>query len=251
MNSLRSLFSVSCALGLALSLGLALGLAGCGPAEIDGIDDIDPMTGLTLSESAATIDMHNLMGDGDIFGGAWVTAAKAQAFLNKRGGLLKSYHDPAFGGRSAADIIVSESRAQGVSPIYMMARIQTESSLISSGTSSHIQQATGCGCPDGGGCGTKYQGFGKQIQCAALLMKNYFADLNAGRPTVSGWKAGVAKRTSDPCTVTPANKATAALYTYTPWVGAYARQCGNKTVGGSSLVATIYQGYKADSTLAP
>ena len=31
-----------------------------------------------------------------------VTAAKAQAFLNKRGGLLKSYHDPAFGGRSAA-----------------------------------------------------------------------------------------------------------------------------------------------------
>lgn len=243
--------SMSMSVFMSLALGLALALTACGPAEVDEGEEIDPVTGLTLSESAATIDMNNLMGDGDIFGGAWVTAAKAQAFLNKRGGLLKSYHDPAFGGRSAADIIVAESRAQGVSPIYMMARIQTESSLISSGTSSHIPQATGCGCPDGGGCGTKYQGFGKQIQCAALLMKNYFADLNAGKTTVSGWKAGLAKRTSDPCTVTPANKATAALYTYTPWVGAYARQCGNKTVGGSSLVATIYQGYKADSTLAP
>ncbi len=242
MNSLRFLSAVSCAVGLTLSL------AACGPVEID---DIDPVTGLTLSESAATIDMNNLMADADIFGGAWVTAAKAQAFLNKRGGLLKSYRDPAFGNRTAADIIVAESRAQGVSPIYMMARIQTESSLISGGSSSNISKATGCGCPDGGGCGTKYQGFGKQIQCAALLMKNYFADLNAGRPTVSGWKAGVAKRTSDACNVTPANKSTAALYTYTPWVGAYARQCGNKTVGGSSLVATIYKSYRADTTLAP
>ena len=242
MNSLRFLSSAFC------SLGLALALSACGPVELD---EIDPVTGLTLSESAATIDMNNLMGDSDIFGGAWVTAAKAQAFLTKRGGLLKSYRDPAFGNRTAADIIVSEARAQGVNPIYMMARIQTESSLISSGSASNIGKATGCGCPDGGGCGTKYQGFGKQIQCAALLMKNYYNDLNAGRPTVSGWKAGVAKRTSDPCTVTPANKSTAALYTYTPWVGAYARQCGNKTVGGSSLVAAIYQSYKADTTLAP
>ena len=52
------------------------------------------------------------------------------------------------------------------------------------------------------------------------------------------------KATSDPCTVTPVNNATAALYTYTPWVGAYAVQCGRATVGGSSLMASIYNRYK-------
>ena len=43
-------------------------------------------------------------------------------------------------------------------------------------------------------------------------------DLDAKGTTIAGWKVGVAKKTSDGYAVTPANKATAALYTYTPWV---------------------------------
>jgi hypothetical protein len=46
--------------------------------------------------------------------------------------------------------------------------------------------------------------------------------------------------------VKPATKATAALYTYTPWVGAYAIQCGRDTVGGSSLVALVFNRYKGE-----
>ena len=61
----------------------------------------------------------------------------------------------------------------------------------------------------------------------------------------------MAKKTSDNCWVTPANNATAALYTYTPWVGAYASQCGTSQWGGSSLVALLYGNFKSSSLFAP
>jgi hypothetical protein len=221
----------------------------CGPAELVETE-IDPFTGEELDAAAASLDIHNLMADADMTGGEWVTAAKVQAFLNKKGGLLKNYRDPAYGNRTAADLIVSNARAQNISPIYMLARIQTESSLISSGSSANIPKATGCGCPDGSGCSAMYRGFGKQVECGAKMVRNYLNDLNTRGTTVSGWRVGVTKSTSDPCSVKPANKATAALYTYTPWVGAYGRQCGRKDVGGSTLLGSIFQTYKGDATLA-
>lgn len=221
--------------------------AACGPAlEGDEPGAIDPETGEYLVSSANQVDMNNLLSDADLMGGAGVTAAQVQRFLDRRGGPLKTYRDPAFPGQSAAQLIVSQSRAQSINPIYMLARIQTESSLISQNNSANLPKATGCGCPDGGGCNQSYRGFGKQIECSARMVRGYLRDLDAGRATVSGWRPGTAKSTSDPCRVTPANKATAALYTYTPWVGAYAAQCGRKSVGGSSLVASIYRSYLGD-----
>jgi hypothetical protein len=224
-------------------------LPACGAPELVGDLFVDPFTGEEIEAAAAKADMNRLLNDNDISGGAGVTVAKVQAFLNKKGGPLKGYRDPAFGNQTAAQIIVEQSRASNINPVYMLARIQTESSLVSGGSTSNIPKATGCGCPDGGGCGAAYRGFGKQVQCAAQKFRGYLRDLDAGRPTVSGWKPGVAKNTLDPCRVVPQNKATAALYTYTPWVGAYAAQCGKKTVGGSSLVAAIYSTYNADPTL--
>ncbi|WNG15146.1 LGFP repeat-containing protein [Cystobacter fuscus] len=84
------------------------------------------------------------------------------------------------------------------------------------------------------------------MECGAAKIRNYLKDLDAGRPTISGWKVGVTKQTLDPCTVTPATKATAALYTYTPWVGAYASQCGRTSVGGSSLVTAVFTRYRSE-----
>jgi hypothetical protein len=235
--------------GWALSLTLAVG---CGPVQLDdgSAGELDPFSGELLYAAAANIDVHTLMSDADMTGGAWVTAAQVQAFLNKKGGLLKTYRDPAFGNRTAADLIVSNARAQNISPIYILARIQTESSLISSGSSSNIPKATGCGCPDGSGCADRYRGFGKQVECAAQKMRGYLSDLTTKGTTIAGWRVNVNKNTLDPCTIKPTNQATAALYTYTPWVGAYGRQCGRRDVGGSSLLAAIYNTYEADATMA-
>jgi MYXO-CTERM domain-containing protein len=188
-------------------------------------------------------DANALVSDDDVRGGSTITVAEVQAFLQAKGSFLAGYTDPAY-QQTAAQLIVERSIASGISPLYTLARIQTESSLIESGSDSYLDAATGCACPDGGGCSGSYAGFGKQVECSSQIMQGYFADLDAGRATVAGWSVGVTRMTSDPCSVTPANKATAALYTYTPWVGAYAAGCGRSDVGGSSLVALELDRYK-------
>ncbi|HYH95440.1 hypothetical protein [Hyalangium sp.] len=221
----------------------ALYAMGCGPTENEPV--VDELTGEVLQEATVKYDMHRLLEDADITGGAWITVAQVQQFLQQKGSYLAGYTDPAW-GKTAATLIVERSRAYNISPLYMLARIQTESSLITSGTSSNLAKATGCGCPDSSGCDVSYAGFGKQVECSAKKIRGYFIDLDAGRPTISGWKVGVTKSSSDPCSVKPVTKATAALYTYTPWVGAYAIQCGRTTVGGSSLVASVFNRFKGE-----
>ncbi|WNG50679.1 hypothetical protein F0U60_46070 [Archangium minus] len=219
-------------------------LVGCGPSENEVV--VDELTGQVLEPVTTEYDMHRLLEDSDITGGQWITTAQVQAFLQQKGSYLATYKDPAWSNKTAAALIVERSKAYTISPLYMLARIQTESSLITSGTSTNLAKATGCGCPDSGGCTISYAGFGNQIECSAKKLRGYLTDLDAGRATISGWKPGVTKSTSDPCSVKPANKATAALYTYTPWVGAYAIQCGRSDIGGSSLVAVKYNQFKSE-----
>ncbi|MFL5357701.1 hypothetical protein [Archangium sp.] len=223
---------------------LSLAVVGCGQTEEEPV--VDELTGQVLEPVTTEYDMNRLLEDADITGGQWITTAQVQAFLQQKGSYLATYKDPAWSNKTAAALIVERSKAYTISPLYMLARIQTESSLITSGTSANLAKATGCGCPDSGGCTVSYAGFGNQIECSAKKMRGYFPDLDAGRATVSGWKPGVAKSTSDPCSVTPATKATAALYTYTPWVGAYAIQCGRTDIGGSSLVAVKFNQFKSE-----
>lgn len=223
---------------------LALLVSGCGGAVLD------ELAGEDEAALATKFDVHRLLEDDDIVGGEDITVAQVQDFLSGYGSYLASYRDPAFGDATAAEIIVDEGRAAGISPLYLLARIQIESSLIQSKSSRNLAQATGCGCPDSGSCSASYAGFGKQVQCAAQKMAKYFADLDTKGHTISGWRTGVAKATLDPCTVTPRNRATAALYTYTPWVGANGRQCGRAGIGGSSLVARVHGLYKHHPALS-
>jgi hypothetical protein len=222
----------------------ALLLAGCG--NTDDAVVVDALTGQVLQEVVTEYDMHRLLEDEDITGGQWMTVTQVQQFLEQKGSYLATYKDPAWSYKTAATLIVERSKAYTISPLYMLARIQTESSLITSGTSANLEKATGCGCPDSSGCNVSYAGFGNQIECSAKKMRGYFNSLDAGQATVSGWKPGVSKSTSDPCSVKPYNKATAALYTYTPWVGAYAVQCGRTDIGGSSLVAVKFNQFKGE-----
>jgi hypothetical protein len=182
------------------------------------------------------VDRNRLIEDSDLEGDQSVTTAQVQALLESQGSALATYAE---GGRTAAQWIVGESSAQHISPVYMIARIETESSLIRSGTLNKLRQATGCACPDGAVCDPNHAGFGLQVECAAELIRGYLDDLDATNSTVTGWGVGRGKTTFDPCWVVPQNRATAALYTYTPWVGAYARDCGTSQWGGSSLVAVL------------
>ncbi|HUS66403.1 MAG TPA: hypothetical protein VMZ28_17825, partial [Kofleriaceae bacterium] len=195
-------------------------------------------------------DIHRLLEDSDILGGPALTAAEVQALLAGYGSYLATYRDPAFANATAASIIVSEGKAAGISPLYLLARIQIESSLIQSKSSRNLAQATGCGCPDGGSCSKSYAGFGMQVRCSAQKMAKYISDLDTRGYTIADWAVGKSRKTLDPCTITPQNRATAALYTYTPWVGANGKQCGRASVGGSSAVSRVLALYKNNPALA-
>lgn len=188
------------------------------------------------------LNRHRLIEDADLEGDQSVTVAQVQALLVDQGSALAGYSE---GGRTAAQWIVQESTAQGISPVYMIARIETESSLIRSGTLHKLNQATGCACPDGSPCDPDLAGFGTQVRCAAELVRGYLDDLDAKNTTITGWGVGIGKSTFDPCWVVPQNRATAALYTYTPWVGKYAAQCGTNQWGGSSLVGVLVRHFKS------
>lgn len=221
-------------------------LSACGSAIDDeaasaGGDDL--MT--YEAELIAPVDQNRILTDAEALGGQNITSAQVQAFLEMNGSFLAGYKDPAWSNKSAATLIVERGQASGVHPLYLLTRIQIESGLIQSGTSHNLDQATGCGCPDSGGCSRSYVGFGNQVDCAAKKLKGYLATLDATGQTLTGWKVGVTKSSSDPCHVTPANRVTAALYTYTPWVGAYGKQgCGRNDVGGSTLVGVVYDRYQ-------
>jgi hypothetical protein len=221
----------------------AFGAAACGPVE-----DGDEVTGIDSQELGREIPIDRLLDDANVEGDQHVTTAQVQTFLANQGSALSQY---SAGGRTAAQWIVDEARAELISPVYILARMETESGIIRSGSLSKLSKATGCGCPDGAQCDPAYANFGLQVRCAAQKMRGYLKSLATNGQTVSGWRVGVSKQTSDPCWVKPANRVTAALYTYTPWVGAYGIGCGTSKWGGSSLVAGIYKGFRGSFDLAP
>ncbi|MCS6910677.1 MAG: PA14 domain-containing protein [Anaerolineales bacterium] len=74
----------------------------------------------------------------------------------------------------------------------------------------------------------------QQITCAAERLRAYHDQLTNTGSTVSGWQVGVPKTTQDGVTVTPATKAVAGQFAYTPYAGV--RWGGNQpSVGGVFL----------------
>jgi len=60
----------------------------------------------------------------------------------------------------------------------------------------------------------------EQLTCTAERLRAYDTQLRTTGATVSGWQVGVPKRTLDGVVVTPANRAVAGQFTYTPYAGA-------------------------------
>lgn len=110
-----------------------------------------------------------------------------------------------------------------VSPKFLLVLLQKEMSLIEDSTpkQSQLDWATGYGCPDGSSCNPRWQGFGKQVNSAALQFKDYLDN-----PHLYTYKIGGNYTFTNPYSttaqgdvlVTPASQATAALYNYTPHV---------------------------------
>lgn len=131
---------------------------------------------------------------------------------------LRSYSE---GGRTAAQIIYDAAQTYNINPQVIIVTLQKENGLITDTWPYHWQYRTamGMGCPDGAPCDSQYYGFANQVNQGVRHLKNFY-DQNPN------WyiphRAGVNNVKFHPNTGCGTsqlniNKATSALYSYTPY----------------------------------
>lgn len=234
---------------LGLAFFAASGFAACSavPEESEEFIDENPMED---DYALGDFDRHTIITDGEMLDTNALTAAKVDAFLKKpyphlsnEGSCLSRM---TFGGKSAGTVIVETSKKYGLNPLFILTHLQKESSLIGNKSATcsttKLNKAFGCGCPDYQACDPAYSGFVKQLDCAGKLTRSYLDDLKTKGATIANWKVGVGKKTLDQYVIKPSGQAAAALYTYTPWVGDKSYD-GNAPPFGNYLFWKVWRGY--------
>ncbi|HSO00360.1 MAG TPA: S-layer homology domain-containing protein, partial [Candidatus Nanopelagicales bacterium] len=240
-SALRFLSVVSClAAGAVVSVGCA---------AVDPEEEIDENP-LMDDDALGVWDRNTVMTDEEMLDVSAFTAAEVDAFLARP---YPKYHNNGsclsrmtFGGKSTGTVIVDAAKKYGLNPMFLLTHLQKESSLIGNTAStcsqSRLDKAFGCGCPDYAECSPAYKGFTNQTDCAAKLTRSYLDDLATKGYTIASWRVGTGKKTLDNYTITPAARAAAVLYTYTPWVGDK-DSGGNKAPFGNYLFWKVWGGY--------
>ena len=200
--------------------------------------------------SGSQFDPGNIISDAEFYNGGGMSEAQVQAFLNAQIGTcssssclnvgrysLNSHGADAMcnaltGGSSltAAQIITRVGAACGINPKVIIVTLQKEQALVNGGTARNpsagvLARAMGYACPDSanGGCDPAYSGVGNQVYWASWQWKRYGNP--AGTSNYFTWFAPGGNRNvqynpNAACgtkSVAIKNKATAALYYYTPY----------------------------------
>ena len=219
--------------GGALVLGIVAACAA--PVTSDG------SKGSSSAVTQRAFDRNTVLDDKSMRDPTAMTVGEVQKFLDKTPWGTKSalalYKE---NGKSAAQIMVDTATVHGINPIEMLVRVQMEQGLISKTTAATttIALAFGCGCPSSPVCSDAYRGFANQAECAAGTLRRSMDRALTSQGTVSGWARSKSKDTEDGITILPTNAVTAALYTYTPYVGEAGG--GQTGVGGVSLHAQVW-----------
>ncbi len=205
-------------------------------------------SGLIIAGSraqAADFNPNLIITDQEIMDSAAMNLGEIQSFLEDRGSFLATYRTTDYYGvvRSAAEIIynaavnsydcsgvdinnpqdIEEAKIKcvkvSINPRFLIVLLQKEQSLIDSKSprQSQLDWAVGYGCPDNAACGERWRGFGKQVNAAALQFYDYMVNPRYYKYQV-GQTYTITNTGRDPMMVAPANRATAALYNYTPHV---------------------------------
>jgi Dickkopf N-terminal cysteine-rich region len=206
--------------------GLAAACSGADNSQTPFYSSIDDEFTRRAQSFLCTEGQDNILSDKAFTDSKTITAQQVQNFLSKTPygkSCLAGYNEGTGANKqTAAQMIVSSAQKAGINPLVLIVRLQVEQSLIAAKTcsASKLDRAFGCRCPDNGPCDPAYASFSKQLDCAGERFSTYYKSLQNGGSTVSGWQVGKPHKTSDspPYTVVPANAATAAMYTYTPWV---------------------------------
>ena len=123
-------------------------------------------------------------------------------------------------GHSAAYVIWDAAQAFKINPKVLIVLLEKEQSLISDKWPYHIQyrSATGYGCPDSAACDSKYYGLEAQVGNAAYLFaKIVYENKWNNYPVGNNYVKYNYNTACGGSTVKIENRATGALYTYTPY----------------------------------
>jgi len=195
-------------------------------------------------------DPNNIISDADLLNYNSMSLPDIQNFLQSKGSFLANYYalnahgttktaaeiiyDATHNNFDCAGVTLSDTPTEAekqlkcrkittVSPKFILVLLQKEASLIENPNpiQSRLDWATGYGCPDNWTCNPYYKGFGKQVNSAALqflayVQEQYKYAYRAGETYTFTNPYGTISK--EPVIVTPVNKATAALYNYTPHV---------------------------------
>ena len=113
----------------------------------------------------------------------------------------------------------------------LLARMQNEQGMVSKQFTAAPRFGLGCNQTDPGSAPLDVQ-----LECAATTLETQYQKAGAGQ---NSFPVGRPAQTLDKVTVTPANRATSALYAYTPWEG-------TKAGNGSYLVWQILYKFATD-----
>lgn len=184
---------------------------------------------------------NNIISDGELFNKDSMTLTEIQNFLERYESLLADYSTIDLDGtkKSAAEIIYGAAQRNGVSPKFLLAKLDHEQALIrkhkfisDASWERALKWATGFSACDNCSLNSKYAGFANQVEALASVQHDYirkFASfgIQVGKPFV----------TKDGITVTPENNATRNLFIYTPWHG------GKDGIGGNSFFGRLWYKY--------
>lgn len=140
-------------------------------------------------------------------------------YYNLKDGHFVCMADDNFNGETASHIIYTAAQDYSINPQVIIVLLQKEQALITDTFPNHIQyrSATGYGCPDTAACDKQYYGLKNQVRRAASLFREV---LNGGWSNYPVGNNYIQYNPDADCkggTVNIKNRATSALYRYTPY----------------------------------
>ncbi len=151
----------------------------------------------------------------------WVKTGGKTFYYNLKNGHFVCMADQSFNGESAAHIIWQAGQDYNVNPQVLIVLLEKEQGLVTDtwpNTNYQYAAATGYDCPDtGSGCNNENSGFKTQVRKAAGLFHEV---LNGGWSNYPVGNNYIQYNPSASCggsTVNIRNRATSALYRYTPY----------------------------------
>jgi hypothetical protein len=177
---------------------------------------------------------NNFLTDAQLEDHDAMTADQIRAFLAEHKSFLrKEIKDVDGQAFDAATVIAEAAGKYRINPMVILTTLQKECGGVTQPrrpSDDRLRILMGCRKPS-----TARQ----QLTCAAERFRTYHDQLTKNGETQSGWRVGKAKRTEDGVNVTPAAKAVAGQFTYTPYAGT--KWGGNqpKVGGGVPVLRTV------------